>query len=341
MEDVYFRKIMTSLILFALILLSFFLVKPLLLSIVSGVVLAFIFTPVYNYLYKKTNSARLSAYFTLLLSLLIIVLPLWFLIPIFMEQFFKIYFLLQQLDILDSIKEIFPTLFALEGILEILESVIDSFMDKIVNLIAEVLTIDNILNYSLKFLVVFFIFFFALKDKDKLIEYIKSLLPFPKDIENRLFEYSREITYSVIYGQILIGIIQGMIIGIGFFIFNVPNALILTLLAILAGIFPIVGTALIWIPIVIYLLIAGSTFSAFGIIIFGFFSSSIDNFLRPLIISKKTCMNSAVVLVGMIGGFFLFGILGFILGPLILAYLFIILELYRNKKSFGLLTKSE
>jgi predicted PurR-regulated permease PerM len=341
MEDVYFRKIMTSLILFALILLSFFLVKPLLLSIVSGVVLAFIFTPVYNYLYKKTNSARLSAYFTLLLSLLIIVLPLWFLIPIFMEQFFKIYFLFQQLDILSSIQEIFPTLFALEGILEILESVIDSFMDKIVNLIAEVLTIDNILNYSLKFLVVFFIFFFALKDKDKLIEYIKSLLPFPKDIENRLFEYSREITYSVIYGQILIGIIQGMIIGIGFFIFNIPNALILTLLAILAGIFPIVGTALIWIPVTIYLLIAGSTFSAFGIIIFGFFSSSVDNLLRPLIISKKTCMNSAVVLVGMIGGFFLFGILGFILGPLILAYLFIILELYRNKKSFGLLTKSE
>jgi len=169
--------------------------------------------------------------------------------------------------------------------------------------------------------------------------YIKSLLPFTKDVENKLFKLSKDITSSVIYGQIVIGIIQGLLLGLGLFLFNVPNALILTLLACLAGVFPIIGVAIIWIPVVIYLLIAGNTFPAFGVIIFGLISSSIDNFIRPIIVSKRTHMPSSLILIGMIGGLFLFGILGLILGPLILAYLLIILEIYRNKRTPSILTE--
>ena len=65
-------------------------------------------------------------------------------------------------------------------------------------------------------------------------------------------------------------------------------------------------------------------------------SSHIDNFLRPIIVSKRTQMNSSLILIGMIGGLFLFGILGLILGPLILAYLFIILDIYRRKDTSGI-----
>ena len=98
----------------------------------------------------------------------------------------------------------------------------------------------------------------------------------------------------------------------------------------------IIGTTIIWAPIVIYLLLTGDTFSAMGITIFGLVSSLIDNFLRPIIVSRRTKINSALVLVGMIGGLFFFGVLGFILGPLILAYLLIILEIYRKKRVPGL-----
>jgi len=187
--------------------------------------------------------------------------------------------------------------------------------------------------------VVFFTLFFVLRDKEEMTSYIESLLPFSKDVEKKLFELSKNLTASVIYGQIVIGIFQGIFLGVGLFIFKVPNALILTLLACLAGILPIIGVAIIWVPVAIYLLIAGNTFQALGVIIFGLISSSLDNFIRPIIVSKKTQMPSSLILIGMIGGLFLFGILGLILGPLILAYLLIILEVYRNKRTPSILTK--
>ena len=153
----------------------------------------------------------------------------------------------------------------------------------------------------------------------------------PKEVEKKLFKSSKDMTVSVLYGQVVIGIFQGIIAGVGFFIFKVPNALLLTFFAALAGIFPIIGTALVWVPVVIYLLIAGDSISAIGVMIFGICSSLMENLVKPIFISKRTNMNTSLILVGMIGGLLLFGILGIILGPLIIAYLLIVLELYRDK----------
>ena len=109
-----------------------------------------------------------------------------------------------------------------------------------------------------------------------------------------------------------------------------------SLLAIVAGILPIIGTAIIWIPVFIFMLIAGNDVAAWGIFFFGMLSSFIDNILRPLFISKRTNMHSAIILISMIGGAFYFGILGFIIGPLVVSYLLIILEIYRKKPMPGL-----
>jgi predicted PurR-regulated permease PerM len=100
---------------------------------------------------------------------------------------------------------------------------------------------------------------------------------------------------------------------------------------------PLLGPYLIWIPVVIYLLIGGNSFSAAGLSIFGLIASSIDNVLRPLIVSRRTKLHSALVIVGMVGGLLIFGVLGLIIGPLILAYLLIVLEIYRNKKLPGII----
>ena len=340
MEEIYFKKIMASLILLILLVLAFFLLKPILLAIIFGAILAFVFTPVYNWINKKINSPNFSALIICLLLILIIGIPILFLTPILIDQFFRFYFSFQQIDFINIFKETFPSL-STEGSLNILERIIDSSLNKIINFVTSLLTINNLTSYFFKLLVIFFTFFFVLRDKEELISYIRSLLPFSKDIENKLFDYFRGITYSVIYGQIIIGIIQGFVVGLGLFIFKIPNALLLTSLACLAGILPVIGTVLIWVPIVIYLFVAGSTFSAFGIIFFGLISSSVDNLLRPIIVSKRIHINSLIVLIGMIGGLFLFGILGLILGPLILSYLLVLIELHKNKKKSDLLIKRE
>ena len=339
MEEEYIRRIVTALILVTLLILSFFLLKPLLLAIVIGIILAFIFNPVYEWILKKTHSKNLSATIICVLLFLIIFIPLWFLTPIILEESFKLFQTSQEFDFTAALKTISPSLFASEAFSAEIASTLHCFVTNLINNLMTALggIILNFPRILLQITVVFFVLFFLLRDKEELFSYLRGLSPLPKDVEKKFIESSKGITISVIYGEIVVGIIQGLIIGAGFLIFEIPNALILTLLAILVGILPIIGTAIVWIPVAIYLIVQNNTAALIGIIIFGSISSWIDTFLRPLIVSKKTNIHPSVLLVGMIGGLFLFGILGFILGPLILAYLLIMLELYRNKKSPGLI----
>ncbi len=308
-----------------------------------GVILAFIFSPVYNWLYKRLKWKNIVAFVLCILLLGLIILPIWFLTPILVDQSLKIYLTAQQTDFVTPLKSIFPDLFASEEFSAQVGSIIYSFVTQVANSLVNSLS-NIILNFPIIFLqllVVFFTFFFVLRDKEALVDYVRSLLPFTKGIQKKLFESSKGITVSVIYGQIIIGIIQGIVLGVGLFVFKVPNALLLSLLAVVAGVFPIIGTGLVWIPLLIYLFIAGNTLSAVGVLLFGTLSSSLDNLVRPLIVSKMTKLNSSIVLIGMIGGLLMFGVLGIILGPLILSYLLILLEFYRKKGAPKVLLQSK
>ena len=343
LDEEYVRKATTLGILLVLIFLSFLIIKPIILSIVGGIILAFIFSPVYDFLLKYTKSKNLSASLICTLLILLIVLPIWFLLPIFIEQSFRIFQASHSLPIIETLKSVFPSFFASESFSNEVGKVIESFISRTTNSITNSLT-NLVLNFPiimLHFLVVFFTLYFVLRDKEEIINYIKSLSPLTKDTENKLFDYTKGITSSVIYGHIIVGIIQGLIAGTGFIIFGVPNALYLTLIAIVVGILPIVGPLLVWMPVAIYMLADGNNVAAIGVIIFGIISSTVDNFLRPLIVSRRTRLSTSIVVIGMIGGFFMFGILGFIIGPLILAYLLIILELYRKKEIPGIFIQED
>lgn len=341
MEEVYFKKVVTTALLVLLIVLSFLLLKPILMSIILGLFLAFIFSPVQDKLVKLVKSKNLSVSIICIVLILLIVIPFWFLIPVLIDQSVSTYRSVQQMDFVTPLKTIFPSLFASNDFSNEIGSIIHSFATNFANSLMNSFS-ELILDFPKLFLqisVVLFTFFFVLRDKDLLIDYIKSVLPFSPEVERKLFENTKGITSSVIYGEVVVGFIQGIITGAGFFIFGISNALVLGLLAILMGILPIIGPAVVWIPVVIYLLIAGNGFAAIGITIFGLLASIIDNILKPIIISKRTSISSPIILIGMVGGLFLFGILGLILGPLILAYLLIILEMYRNKKVLGLIIK--
>jgi predicted PurR-regulated permease PerM len=333
MDEIYFRKLTTILILAVLLVLSFFLLKPLLLAVITGFILAFIFSPVYNLLNRLIKSKGITAGILCFVLLSLIILPLWFFTPTLIQESIKLYAMSQNLDLVTPLKSIFPSFFASQEFSQEVASIIHSSITTLANSLVNYFS-DIILNFPAviaQILVVFFTFFYALRDKDDITGYIKSLLPFSKEIEKKLFESTKDITFSVLYGQVVIGIIQGLILGVGFFVFGISNAFLLTILAILAGILPIIGPLFIGIPVAVLLLIGGNPVSAYGILIFSLISSQSDHFLRPLLVSKRTKLHTALVLVGMIGGFFLFGILGFVLGPLILAYLIIIVETYRNK----------
>ena len=342
MEDSYLNRITIIVILAVLSVLSFFLLKPILLSIIFGFILVFIFAPLYNVINRKIKAKNISALIITIALMLAFIVPAIFLIPLITSESVKIFTFAQNVDFVSLIKNLFPSLKGSDVLSAQIDNILHSFITKasanLVNYVSDMLI--ALPTALLQLTVVLFTFFFVIRDKDEFIDYIRSVMPFPKEIKERLLNATKDVTASVLYGQVVIGLIQGLIAGIGFFLFGASNALLFTVLAIVAGIMPIIGTAIVWVPIAVYMLISGNTIAGIGITIFGVASNTIDNFLRPILVSKRIKMNSLLVLLGMLGGILFFGFLGFILGPLIIAYLIIFLELYKNKRFSGLINSS-
>lgn len=335
MADEFLRRAVPLITVLALIALAFFIVRPILMAIIFGILLAFIFTPVYNFINKLTKRKNLSSFLVCFLLIALIVVPLWYLAPIIINQSIKFYLAAQQMDFVTPLTNLFPNFFQSDSFSNEVANAIRVFITNATNSLMDSFSnfLINIPNIILQLIVVFFTFFFVLRDGDKLVLYIKSLIPFSKEIEDKLVKSTKDITLSILYGQVIVGIIQGLIASIGFFIFKVPNAVLLMVLAAFAGIIPFFGNVIIWLPVAIYFFIAGNPLAALGITAFGLISILIETLIKPIFISKFAKINTSIILIGIIGGMLVFGLFGIILGPLILAYLLIIFEVYRDKKT--------
>jgi predicted PurR-regulated permease PerM len=343
MEENYFKKITTAIIFLALLVLAFFLLKPILLAMIGGVVLAFIFFPLYKKLFKWTKNRGFSAALLCTLLLLALLALLWFLTPMLIDESIKIYRASQSMDLVGALKSIMPNLFSSQESSEQIGSILQNFITKATNSLMNYLSnlVLELPTILMDIFVLFFIFYYALRDNDKFTKYIQDLLPFSDEIVKKLFTSTKEITSSVLFGQIVIGAIQGVILGIGLFIFGIPNALVLTLVAIVAGILPILGPAIVGFPVAFFLIVGGNTFAAVGILGFTAISSFSDHLFRPVLVARRAKLHTAVALIGTIGGLLLFGILGIVIGPLILAYLIILISIYKNKPLSGILIKQD
>ena len=344
MEEKNFKKIITAVLVACLFILAVLIIKPVFYSIIWGVLLAYIFYPVYSQVYKRVKSKGLSSFIICLLLLAVIIIPLVFIFNTLINQAINGYLALQKIDLGAVFTKLLPP-FLLDTAIS--EQIISSISGVIPTLISGFISkfgefILNLPIILLQIFIVIFVFFFSLRDGEELIEYLKSLSPFTKETSDRFLNHMKDITNSVLIGQVVVGILQGILAGIGYFVFGVPYIIVLTVLTAFAAIIPLIGPWLIWVPVDIYLFSIGKTGPAIGLLIYGtIIVSLIDNVLRPFIVSKRTKLNSAIVVIGMIGGFLVFGILGFILGPLIIAYVLLVVEIYRkSKKSESLIFKN-
>lgn len=331
-----FKDMMTYVLVIGVFILAFFVVKPVLLAIIYGVLLAYITHPMYRFIRKKIKHETVSAFIVCLGFFIIITVVLAILIGTLFSQAVDFYTALKNQDLATSIADSIPeSLIPKEmsaslvgNIKSSISNLIFSFLEKFNNFITDLPIL------FLKLAVTIFVFFFSLRDGEKAFEYLKSVSPLKKETEDKFLKRFKDVTNSVLLGQVFVGIIQGAAAGIGYLIFGVQGAILLTVLSIIASIIPMVGPSIIWVPVFIYLLLVDHSNIAFVFLIYNlFFTSLIDNIVRPFIVSRKTEINSAIIIVGMIGGFLVFGVLGLILGPLILAYILLILEIYKKKNS--------
>jgi len=330
---------MYSVILLVVLLgvLAFFIIKPVLLSIIGGLILAYVFFPIYKVIQKRIRSRNIAAALVSIIVLVIIIVPVWLLAPLMVQQAFEFFQFSQNIDLTSFISNLIPS--ASVQLQSQINLAIANALGKIGSILVNGL-VNLLVNFAAVFLhllLVAFVFFFTLRDSEKLRDFASGLSPIAKRKEKILIKQFKDITQSIIFGQIVIGLLQGIFSGIGLLVFGVPNALMLTIIATILSIIPVIGPSLLYFPVTIYLFTIGNPLIGLSYLIYNLvIVSTLDNFVRAHLIARKSQISSVVALVGMIGGLFIFGVLGLILGPLILAYFITFLRAYkeRNLTSF-------
>lgn len=187
----------------------------------------------------------------------------------------------------------------------------------------------NLLSFTVNMFLTAFTFFFLLRDGEAIIGRLQAFLPLERKYAEMLFSRLYSAVSAVVRGTIMTALTQGILGGIGYWTFGVPYPVFLGLATALFSLLPIGGAALIWIPATIYLFLEGSWIR--GLLLLAWSAgvvSTVDNVLKPVLISGGTNLSTLFLFFGMLGGLQVFGILGFVLGPVLLVTLSTFLEIY-------------
>jgi predicted PurR-regulated permease PerM len=179
---------------------------------------------------------------------------------------------------------------------------------------------QNTFEFLVSFALMLYLLYFFLRDGADLSKTIRNSLPLAKPHAHYLLNKFTTVIRATIKGNIAVAAAQGIIGGLAFWFLGVQGALLWGVLMGFLSLLPAIGAALIWGPVAIYFLAVGAMAKALGLIFVGVFVIGlVDNILRPLLVGKDTRMPDYVVLMSTIGGIALFGINGFVIGPVIAA----------------------
>jgi predicted PurR-regulated permease PerM len=186
-----------------------------------------------------------------------------------------------------------------------------------------------------RFILSFFIFFIALyyllRDGKRVRQILIELSPLNDREDEGVFDRLELAVNSVIKGNLVIALVQGVLTTIGFTIFGVPNAILWGTVAAVAALIPGIGTGLVFAPAVAILYFAGAGVAALGLLVWGLLGVGlIDNLLGPKLVGRGMKLHPLLVLLSVIGGIIYFGPTGIFLGPLTLSLLFALLSIYAD-----------
>jgi predicted PurR-regulated permease PerM len=185
------------------------------------------------------------------------------------------------------------------------------------------------LGFLLQLFIVLYSLYFFLTGGRSLLRQIMSYTPFSPEEEERLLERFVSVTRATLKGLLLIGVIQGALAGLAFWVAGVPAAAFWGTVMVVFAIIPAVGTGLVWVPAVLYLFFSGAVVNAVGLLLWCLLVvGTIDNFLRPRLIGRDARMSDLLILLSTLGGIILFGAVGFVVGPIVAALFVTIWQIY-------------
>ncbi len=181
---------------------------------------------------------------------------------------------------------------------------------------------------------VFFIIFtmyYLFRDSARIRRALCDVIPLEREQSEQIFERTREVIYASVYGVLVIAGIQGLLGGLAFGVLGLPSALVWGVVMFLLSMIPMAGSFLVWIPAAAYLALTGHPGRALILVIWGLVViGTIDNLLRPRLVGRKTRLHELLIFFSVLGGLQLFGVIGLVLGPVIVAVTLALLDIFRQ-----------
>lgn len=308
------------------------LLKPFFAPIFWAVAVTIVFYPVQQWFFKRwPGRPNVNAFLTLLLCFFIVVVPIIVTVSTVVDQLTVLYQKFEQgeLDVeryITKAKEAVPVLqqwldrmgMDIEGAQKKLS---DSAMSagKVVAKNSWAIG-QNTFTLALDVGVMLYVAFFLLRDGENILALLYKALPLGDDREYLLFKKIAEVTRATVKGNMVVSIVQGTLGGITFALLGIPAAFVCGVLMACCSLIPAVGAAIIWVPVAIYLVVMGSYPQAIILVLVGVLVIGlVDNLLRPVLVGRDTKIPDYIVLLSTLGGLALFGVNGFVVGPLIAA----------------------
>ncbi len=325
-----------SLLLGALVLV-FFIVRPYLITLTLAATAAVILYPLYDRMREQMGGRdRLAAVLMVILTILLLLIPLSLLGVQIGTEAAGLYNDLRggavtlPADLLSRAEEL------VQQYLPGASVNLSEYAGRTLNWIAS--SLQAIFAETLRFVFLLFLgiiaYYFLLKDGRRFVGALIDLSPLRDREDRQLIDRLREAVNSVIRGSLIIAVLQGIASGIGFALFGIPSAVLLGSLAGVGALIPTLGTTIVFAPLLVYLLVIGSYWTALGLLIWGSVAVGlIDNFLHPILVGRGMHMHPLFIFLAVIGGVRLFGLAGFVLGPLAMSLLFGLLDIFRQERA--------
>jgi predicted PurR-regulated permease PerM len=335
------------LLLVAITLAFAWVLQPFYGAILWAIVVSVLFAPVYRRLLARMGDRRsLAAAVTLLIVIAIVILPLTMVATSLIQEATGLVtkiqsgeynfgnYLQQILDALPAWAKGLIERFNLTDFSGLREQLKDGLMKGGQVLAPQALSIGmNTFEFVIQSGIMLYLLFFLLRDGRALAERIKEAIPLHTHQKSALFARFADVVRATVKGGIVVAIVQGALGGVAFWFLGIHAALLWAVLMAFLSLVPAVGAALVWLPVAIYFLATGAIWQGIGLILYGVLVIGlVDNVLRPMLVGKETKLPDYVVLISTLGGIEVFGLNGFVIGPLIAAMFMVSWEIFSKSR---------
>jgi predicted PurR-regulated permease PerM len=319
-------------------------------AILWGVVIALMFAPLHRRLLRKMpQRSNLAALVMILLIVMIVILPLTLIAASLTQQAAMVVGKMQsgELDFAKSLQQILDALpawatglldrFGVASLGGMQEKVMAGLVKGGQTIAAQALDIgQSTFAFMVNLVIMLYLLFFLFRDGDALARRVKDAIPLRTGLRDELLEKFAVVIRATVKGSLLVALAQGALGGLIFWILGINAALLWAVLMAFLSLLPAVGAGLVWMPVALYLLATGAFWQGAVLIAFGFFVIGlVDNLMRPMLVGKDTKLPDYVVLISTLGGIEVFGLNGFVIGPVIAAMFIAAWDIFSTQRKLS------